>query len=468
MNGGYMRYTLRAAVGVLVGLLIGSAAHAGPVADFLAANPGIAAQVRLEAGSPGAYIAYEQWPESWIGRLEEMVSIFVGGEALPFATPVEQSSPDAGDSTTTAYASLDLGRDAYFAQIGHMLYLEIEERLPWGLTSYTDDELSYLFPSSNYFRLVESDGSLEYRTSMGSEGQDAGSLLGDPRDVLAFLLEDPEQGRALLGSSLDETVANLSEWFHDYLYDWSLGTVGSPEAFYQQYPNLTDRLRRLPTEDLGSVYVAIDGGWSASSLFAQLLRAVNIPAKKIIVALEDAAGREEEQAGLVIYTGGEARYLPLIDDLYTGWDLGANPMLPSMSTGSALWWNVWLDEATFFSISARHLDSRVLVRLSHEAIEQHRAEAAWNMATYGTLVSVCTYRMLSGCQWEAMGNAVVFGLQDQWSLTIDEAHSRWTFMQDVVTYYGGDPCQACERIGEMQREWCTRTGRCDETAWPDR
>ena len=463
-----MQYALRAAVGVLVALLIGGAVYAGPVADFLAVNPAVAAQICLETGSPGAYLAYEEWPESWVERLEEMVSAYVAGEPLPFTIPVEPASLDAGDSTVAAYASLDLGRDAYLAQIGHMLYLEMEERLPWSLAGYTDDELSYLFSSSNYFRLAESGGSLIYRTSMGPEGQDAAGLLGDPRDVFGFLLEEPEQGRALLGSSQEETVANLSEWFHDYLHALSLAATESPEAFYRQYPYFTDRLRRLPVEDLGDVYVAIDGSWSASALFAQILRATNIPVKKVIVALEDAAGREEEHAGLVISVSGEARYLPLIDDLYTGWALGANPMLPSVSTGWALWWNVWLDEATFFSISARHLDARVLARLSYEAIEQYRADAAWNMATYGTLVSVCTYRTLSGCQWEAMSNAVMFGLQDQRSLTIDEARSFWTFMQDVLAHYGNDPCEACERIDEAQREWCTRTGRCDETAWPDR
>ena len=463
-----MRYAKHAVVGVVVGMLVGFAVHAGPVEDFLAAAPRIAAQIRLETGVPGAFLAYERWSQEWKDRLEEMVAAYRAGEALPFPTPVALADSGTVYPTAAGYASLELGRDVYFAQIGHMLYLEIEGLLPWSLAGYTDTELAALFPSSNFFVLQEYSGKLRYQTFMGPNGQDAGGILGDPRDVLGFLMEEPEEGRTLLGETQDETAANLSEWFHDFIHHWNLSSPESPADFYQRYPYFSDRLRRLPVETLGDVRVAIVGCWSASALYATLMRTVNIPAQTIIVSLVDGMGQAGEHAGLRVSIGGEARYLPHTDDLYTGWGMGANPLTPWMSVGWALWWNVWLDEATFFSISARHLDANILARFSYEALDRYQTEASWNMATYGSIVSVCSYRGLSGCEWSAMGDAVMLGLQDQKSLTIDEARGWWMSMQDVLAYYGSDPCEACDGVMEAQLAWCERTRRCDKTGWPDR
>jgi len=452
----------------MIGILVGVGAHAGPAADYLEANPRIAAQIRLEAGSPGAFLAYENWPQEWQDRLEEMVAVYVGGDPLPFQIPVELAAEGTVYPTAAGYASLELGRDVYLAQIGHALHLEMEGLLPWSLANYTDEELFYLFPSSNLFVLEEYAGELRYQTFVGPNEQDVGGILGDPRDVLGFLMSEPEEGRALLGATQEETAANVSEWFHDYLYHWNLTSPENPADFYRRYPYLGDRLQRLPVETLGDVHVAIVGCWSASALFAELMRTANIPAQKITVSLQDATGQAGEHAGLVVSINGEARYLPHADDLYTGWSMGASPLTPWMSAGWALWWNVWLDEASFFSISTRHLDAKILARFSFEALDRYQAEAGWNMATYGWTTAVCSYRRLAGCDWSAMGDTVMFGIQDQESLTLDEARRWWTSMKDVLAFYGSDPCEACDAIADAQMNWCARTGRCDETGWPDR
>lgn len=463
-----MRYVVRAVAGLMIGIFVGVGVSAGPVDDYLQANRQIAAQILLESGSPGTFLAYGLWPQEWKDRLEEIVGYYVAGDPLPFAIPVELADSGTVYPTAAGYSSIELGRDVYFAQIGHMLYLDMEGLLPWSLAGYSEEELSYLFPSTNFFLLAEYAGALGYQTFMGPDGQDAGSILGDPRDVLGVLIDEPEEGRTLLGATQDETAANVSGWFHDYLHHWDLSSPEEPSVFYRRYSYFSDRLRRLPAETLGDTYIAMAGCWGASALFADLMRTVNIPAQKITVALQDTTGGEGEHSGLVVSINGEARYLPHIDDLYTGWTMGASPLSPWMDAGWSLWWNVWLDEATFHAISSRHLDRHVLARFSFEAHDRYLTEAGWNMATYGWIAGVCSYQRLASCEWDALGNAVMLELQDQQSLTPDEARRWWTSMKDVLAFYGANPCEACDRILEAQLAWCARTDRCDETGWPDR
>ena len=242
---------------------IGMSVSAGPVADYLSLHPNVADWLLLETGNPGAFLSYEHWPQAWVDRLEEMVARYANDTALPFSVPVELATQGTVFPSAAGYATLDLGRDVYFAHVGHMIYLDMIGSLPWSLADSTDEELSYLLPSSNFFLLNEYAGVVRYQTFMGPSDQDAGGVLGDPRDTLAFLLEDPEQGYRTLGTSPEHTAANLSEWFHDNLYHWSLSSPQQPMAFYQQYPYFADRIRRLPTDAYGDVYVSIVGCWSA-------------------------------------------------------------------------------------------------------------------------------------------------------------------------------------------------------------
>jgi hypothetical protein len=306
---------------------------AGRVDDYLQANPHIAAQIRLETGVPGSYVAYADWPDAWKDRLEEIADGYVQGTALPFAVPVELAPRGTVYPSAVGYATDEIARDVYLAHVGHMLFLDMNGLLPWRLTDYPDEELSYLLPSGNFFLLASYAGAYHCQTYMGPNAQDAGGLLGDPRELYGFLLREPEEGRKLLGDTQAATVANVSEWFHDYLHHWPTSVAGAPLEFYQAYPYLSDRLRRLPVDGLGNVYISIVGCWSASALFADLVRAVNVPVQTIHVVLEDAMRQDGNHSGLVVSIDGTKRYLPHSDDLYCCWRQGGSPLHPGMSVG---------------------------------------------------------------------------------------------------------------------------------------
>ncbi|MGB2983900.1 MAG: hypothetical protein WBC63_08600 [Candidatus Bipolaricaulia bacterium] len=452
---------------VSMALCIGVAAGAGPVTDYLSDNPNVAEWLVLETESPGVYLGYAYWPQAWVDRLEEMVVCFANDAPLPYSIPVELAPQGTVFPSAAGYATLDLGRDVYLAHVGHMIYLDMIGALPWSLAAHTDEELSYLLPSSNFFVLNEYAGVLRYQTTMGPNGQDAGGILGDPRDTLAFLLAEPEQGYAILGTSPEHTAANLSEWFHDYLYHWNLDSPQEPMAFFQQYPYFADRICRLPTEAFGDVYVSIVGCWSASSLFAQLLRAVNIPSQATTLALEDAYAVGNHR-GLMVSLGGDRRYVPHSDDLYTGWLQGARPLSPWQSIGWALWDNVWLVESDFLSLTTPPVDPDTIGQMSFEDHNRYLAEASWYMHTYEWWMFVRSYLSYAGCGFDDVGGAVIFGLQDQLSLSEAEAERWWSQMRDVMAFYGDDACEACGAIEGYQQQWCGRTGRCDENGYPDR
>lgn len=449
-----------------------SGAAIASVADYLTATPGVERWLLLETGSPGAYLSYAAWPRETKQRLDQIVDCFRSGSPLPFKIPVALAPRSAVMQEAVGYGSLESGVDIYLAQIGHMIYLDMAGLVPWSLATLTDEELSYLLPSSNYFVLVRSGGGLTYQTFMvpGSVagGQDAGGVLGDPRDTLGFLLAKPEHGAELIGATREETVGNLSEWVHDYLFHWETGFASSPREFFLRHPFLSDRLRRLPVDALDrDVYVAIAGCWSASALLAHLLRSVNIPARAITLSIEDAY-YEGEHKGLLVSFGGVQRYLPHSDDLYTGWAEGLRPFSPRMTTGEALWENVWLDADAFSALTSPHPNPDIAARLSWLDSNRYLADASLGMHTYHWWSFVCSYTDVVGCGFEEVECAVVQALQDQQGLTEPQARNWWTEMERSLRHLGVDVCEACDRAAALQAPWCARTGRCDETGRPDR
>ena len=177
---------------------------------------------------------------------------------------------------------------------------------------------------------------------------------------------------------------------------------------------------------------------------------------------------EGEHSGLVVSVGGARRYIPHTDDLYTGWLQGARPLSPWKSIGWALWDNVWLDEADFFALMTPVADADVIGRVSFEDHKRYTAEASWYMHTYAWWQFVCSYLGYAGCGFDDVRAAVLFGLQDQQSLTQEEAERWWAEMLSVMQFYGEDACEACGEIVGYQAQWCARTGRCDENGYPDR
>lgn len=102
------------------------------------------------------------------------------------------------------------------------------------------------------------------------------------------------------------------------------------------------------------------GCGSASSLFADLMRAMNIHVRKVTNAIESFSGEEEHHIGLIFdWQGGtgKGRYLLHTDDLYTtSYFRDPTPSPKGTERGGALWNHTWLDPTNFgerFSYDAR-------------------------------------------------------------------------------------------------------------------
>jgi hypothetical protein len=141
---------------------------------------------------------------------------------------------------------------------------------------------------------------------------------------------------------------------------WRLEDWSEAHAFHRAHPLLTDRLRRYDIGKWCHHYVTSAGCGSASSLFADLLRAVNIPVRKVTNAIESFSGEEEQHVGLIFdWHGGpgNGRYLLRTDDLYTtSYFKDPAPSPKGTERGVALWNHTWLDPTTFgerFSYDAR-------------------------------------------------------------------------------------------------------------------
>ena len=192
------------------------------VASYLNAHPRIKSQVRLEVREPGVWLEYDYWPQPWKDRLELMYQCLVNDQGLPIPSQVPIASRSAmSDSSRVGYASLEVGRDVYFAHVAHILHLEVNGLVPWRLADNTDGELSYLLPSYNYFAgRKASDGQMYYVVHLDGRRQESESILGDPRDAFRFMQGEPEEGKRLLDGTAADTAMNLTEWFHDHGWHW--------------------------------------------------------------------------------------------------------------------------------------------------------------------------------------------------------------------------------------------------------
>lgn len=428
---------------------------AGVIESYLNTHPRIRSWVLLEIDEPGVWLGYEYWSQAWKDRLEQMYQYLANDQPLPIPKPVPLALR-SGDPSRVGYANLDVGQDVYFAQVAHSLYLEINGLVPWRLSDYTDEELSYLLPSSNYFTAYKgTDGQLYYVVYMGGTGGGSENIHRDPRDGFSFMQQEPEEGKSLIGLTRSETAMNLTEWFHDYLWHWPLGINPRYYDTYQAYPYLADRLQRLTVDGLGDVYVAIAGCWSACALFVDLMRSVNIPILKTTVMMQTAEGGSEgPHCGLMFdWQGGATRYLAHTDDIYHTRPFFDPAPGPGASRGQALWEHVWLgpnDFGTMFTYDPR---PDVLATASWEQGQKYLRVSPWLIVSYDEAVTNACYL--------GTPNAVVEFLQSQRGFTLDEALRAWEGVERALLGYGeGDLTKACDVLATRHQAWCQKTGKC--------
>lgn len=428
--------------------------------QYLRTHPRVRDAIGLETDHPpaesGIWLYYEHWPREWKSRVEaHFVALWQGndpGLADPF--PLPDPGPLVG-SLKIGYRSVELSREVFFAHIAFALWLEVSGGVPWRLEDWSDHELSYLLTSRRFFSAYRTpDNGLYYLVAHRGATE---NMMHDPRRPFEFLSREPEQGRRLIGASPSETAQRLSSWFHDYLHHNPAGFQRMD--FHRLNPLLADRLRRHPVAGFGDLYVASAGCHSASDLFADLLRIVNIPARRVRNELESVSGGQEYHAGLVFdWQGGSGlgRYLLHTDDLYTSsYFKDPAPVPQGADRGVALWEHVWLNPTRFGQLFSYDPRPDVFAHAIWAGqVEYH--ELGDRLASSAQAVQGTRNREKE--EWVEI-------VMSQRGFSQAEAEACWGAIEASVLAYGeGDKQLGYQRLldgpDSRHAQWCSRTGKC--------
>ncbi len=270
------------------------------------------------------------------------------------------------------------------------------------------------------------------------------------------LEREPEQGQRLIGKTPGDTAARLSGWMHDYLYHNSAEL--NVHQFHRDNPLLTDRLKRHVMADGQRLYITSRGCWSASALFADLMRHANVPVRKVTNKLETFSGAEQSHSGLMFdWQGGvgTGRYLLHTDDLFTtSWFQDPAPAPRGTHRGTALWNHVWLAPSQFgqaFSYDAR---SDIFASATVSQKERYCELGDWQV------VSAQSVRIARN-----LGRRGVLDHLRNKGYSPTEAEACWLATEESVTSQGdGDMALGYMRLldgpDSRHAKWCQRTGKC--------
>jgi hypothetical protein len=440
------------------------------ILGYLRSHPRIGAQMAMQIGQgmpdnenhigvgQPIWQHLDRWPWRWWWRLADFCDAYEHGRDLPMDDPLPLGPVDDTALWGAApYRSETIAHDVSLAQIAHVLWLEITGTVPWRLEQWCDRDLALLLSSYQHFTMSRNvRGVLYYVVTPGSRDRETENILGDPRAGYGFMVREPEQQKRLIGDTPARTAQRLSEWFHDYL--WHRPAEFDSVAFHRSHPMLADRFHRYQVPPFGNVYLALSGCGSASCLFMDLMRSVNIPVRKVQTIIDTV--RRESHSGLVFdwkapNSGG--RYLHHTDCLYSNERSLQDPAMapPNSERGIALWEHVWLRPEMFESFFSPDADDHYFAAAVGNQFERYTTTADWMMAAVHA-VRFTRQRDRNACiSWLRS-----YGLSDQ------EAATCWSRVDTSVRAYGeGDLERGFQRLldgsGSRHEQWLRRTGRID-------
>lgn len=354
----------------------------GTLDQRLCGHPGLRGQIIWETGT-GERIPYDFWTRAQKDRLNEFFQRMIRGKPdlgmhLPDPRrnmnqrPFGSAPGTLYGNTRVMYLTQEEAFDSYAVHLAHVLYLEATRRVPWSIFALPPDELAQFTSSDRYqSRIVpiytphsveeeesyyrtqgypehirpNRDFQLPFRIN-NLESRGIG-LLGDPRDGFNFMTgRNSTAGTSLLGATEEETLENLTLWFSQNIGHGRQLTA-PPEntiEYYVGHNFLRDRLRREERVYVGGVASAIiapTGCHSASNLFRDLARSVNIPILNInynpwVPALNGGRGDigTHFHQGLVFrWARSDTRILFHTDEIYAN---GYYPFFPLDEIGGRL------------------------------------------------------------------------------------------------------------------------------------
>jgi hypothetical protein len=361
------------------------------------------------------------------------------------------------------YRNNGLARNVFFAQVAHVLWLEISKKIPWRLAEWTNKELSFLFSSKVYFEALYHPKlkKIFYGVIESSRHESTENMLGDPRIAYRFMSKEPERQKNLIGKTPEDTLANISDWFHDYLFhNPAYGEKYSSTKFLAKHPMLEHRLVKHQVHIYPQpVYLALGGCGSASSLMADLARSVNIPLQKINNLLGNPDGTSFGHSGLKYEKGGQKknfRFLIHTDHLYYTNQLRDPCPLPvGAIRGKRLWEELWLTFDEMEKLFSYASNPAFFIEASLKQSNKFAEYKSLTMVTYFALL-VARGGFLQNWKDQLISRG----------FTVKEVDFAWKRIKDTVTAYGGGDLKKGYQVllegpTSRRKKWCDRTHKCN-------
>lgn len=448
--------------------------------QYLQQHPKITTALAFEvdqsqiSGGSGIWRHYQHWSLKHKERLLTFFIAFSENATLPLPDPgmlKQHLKQRSKQQQRMAYPNVEAGLDTYFAQAAHALWLDISGKVPWKLDNWSPLELEHILSSRVCFTARRENNKVVY--ALNETSRDAtNSFLDDPRIAFRFMGREPEQGRKLIGATPSETGYKVTEWFHDYLHH-----APGPQHFswYDhlfRHPMFADRLKRYTisweTDDGygGKIFhtdkrYVTSGCHTASTLFADLMRSVNIPARRVTDILMGPSGQEGLHSGIAFNWssgGNNRRYLLHTDYLYetrNGEYLDPAPAPKGTEPGVALWNHVWLTHNEFsqrFTLNDPiNPNQEIFAVATNEEQFKYRELSYWRVSS-PYAIKLAPSASSKGAR---IGHLKSKGLSDA------EAKAAWEAVSESVLSYGnGDWELGYEKLLERHSKWCKRTKRC--------
>ncbi len=240
----------------------------------------------------GTRVRFNDWTSAQKARINELYDrIQRNVPDLGVRCPVPQDRVNI--EYKQIFISAEEAFDMYAAFIAQAIYLEANRLVPWSLLDNPTPENQSILDSSQYFSVITvyregetlSDVRGRYRpgTAYQSPAWQMGSaslLNCDPRIPYLFLNGTYSATRSnLLGSDQDTTIKNISWWFHENVYHGA-GLARENPDWVRGQVFLANRLAQREVSAPMGITRGIEsseGCHSASNLFLELARGINIP-----------------------------------------------------------------------------------------------------------------------------------------------------------------------------------------------
>jgi len=276
-----------------------------PIDEWLEENPRIANSINWQ--KPSEVLSYSNWSHKQRADLYAAYELVKNKNTLVVDPPKNLFNDYLhGDDYPRTIISKEDAWQLYLEYIANSLWLEKKNRLGWSIQSYSDEDLSILFDSREYF---------EYRTDFAISGY---SIIGRviPAPVVYtfnFLYEN-----GILVSDRIETIGRLLDWSHVHLthYFYCFNTKNVYDHW--QYKGIVPASRIIEGTINPNFPYYGQTHWTAGChgtnyFYNVILRAINIPVQYVTAALHATP-----------YFSADNLYLSHGDDPYS-WLLATKP-----------------------------------------------------------------------------------------------------------------------------------------------